>query len=36
MVRDPRVAKRATAFNNIVDSDPMSVKKLAKGKSDDE
>ena len=36
MVRDPRIQKRATAFNNIVNSDPMSVEKLKKGKSDDE
>lgn len=34
-MRDPRVGKAASRFENVVNADPMGVNKLAKGNEKD-
>jgi len=34
-MRDPRVGKAASRFENVVNADPMGVGKFAKGKESD-
>ena len=34
-MRDPRVGKKALNFQDVVNSDPMGVDKLRKGKDSD-
>jgi len=34
-MRDPRVGKAASRFENVVNADPMGVNKFAKGKESD-
>jgi len=31
-MRDPRVGKAASRFENIVNADPMKIDKISKGK----
>lgn len=34
-MRDPRVGKAASRFENMVNADPMKIDKFAKGKPTD-